>query len=150
MVYGKEMVNIILEVPIKLEVYFALNFSANKIASYILSESLEVQISTTIRQEKFCLLFKRGSLNMDNLIFGTKFENGLFPVRSNSFWNTRSTLCSTTMIHTITGMQKLVKLLWKHTNHFQIWSRMSLIFWNRPQKTFIAYLASQLKYTKLQ
>lgn len=83
-IVGKGKVKIILGKAITMEAYFAPDFSSNIIASHLLSDHFEVHMTSSLRNEQSCLLFKKGSLSLEDIVWETKCKNGLYPVQESN------------------------------------------------------------------
>lgn len=80
-IVGKGTVKVWLGKDVTMMAYHAPDFNANIVASHSLSESFEVLMSSSIRNEKTCALFRLGSLKKEDIVWETKCFNGLYPIK---------------------------------------------------------------------
>lgn len=75
-------------VNITMESYFAPYFNSNLTASHIVSNLFYVHNTASHRKEKACLLFKKGSLDFNDVIWETKCQSRLYTVQPKCFTKT--------------------------------------------------------------
>lgn len=63
------------------EAYHATDLSSNILAGHLLSDMYEVSFSTSITSSNTCFLFKKGSLDKDDIIAEISAINGIFPIK---------------------------------------------------------------------
>ena len=77
-VVGKGLVNISLGSKIVATAYYAPGFKNHILATHLLSETYEVVFSSSLRPDKSCVMFKKGSYNVDDVTWETACVDGLY------------------------------------------------------------------------
>lgn len=65
-----------------MDAYYALKFTTNIVAFDVLSDHVEVLMTSSLRPTKACMLFKKGSLNMKDIIWETTSEKNMYPIQN--------------------------------------------------------------------
>lgn len=73
---------------ITMEAYYAPVFSSNIIASHLLSDFFEVHMISSLRKEKSCLLLRKGSFNIGDVLWETKCLNGIYHIQPSAVQST--------------------------------------------------------------
>lgn len=71
-----------------MEAYYAPNFSSNIVSANVISDLLEIFISSSLRLTKSCLLFPKGSLDVLNVTWETTCNKDLHPIQSSPLTQT--------------------------------------------------------------
>lgn len=79
-IIGKGTININLGITITMEAYFGRDVSNNILTPHIISEFFEVHMTSSICDHKSCLLFRKGSHSIDDIVLKTKWINGIYQV----------------------------------------------------------------------
>lgn len=83
-IIAKGSVNLTNGINITMEAYFAPEFNSDIIFSYILSNFFEIHMTASTRKEKACILLKKGLLELNDVIWEMKCQNGLYVVQPKS------------------------------------------------------------------